>query len=241
MKAVLFILLFASATGIALLGCDDDNEKEAPERILSLSIDAPEYFEPRLCTWVDSVGVTVTAVDQFGKAFAGVEVILSVGHVWGGPYPVSIDTVVTGHTSNDGAIRFQAPLQMYGHGDSIQFLAWTTSDTVASYMRTGPVNEGPLSLTLVCSPDTVHHSDLPAAILVQSSFWYDFGGPAGEEFHLRASAGVITDSIQFLNNQSMFTSWYLPYFSSPGRHFIIMDYSNVCRQLTDTAWVAIVQ
>ncbi len=241
MKAALFTLLIASLTGFALLGCDDEKEKEAPERVLTLSIDAPAYFEPRLCTWIDSVEVTISARDQFDGGFPELTVHLSVGHVSEGPYPVFVDTVVEGRTSDDGMIRFQAPLRMYGHGDSIQFLAWTDSDTVVSYMKTGEVNEGALSLSLVCSPDTVHRADLPAAILVQSHFWYDFGWPAGEEFYLHASDGVIADSIQFLNNRSMFTSWYLPYFSSPGRHYIIADYSNVCLQPTDTTWVTIVQ
>lgn len=78
MKTAIFALLLGSLTGLALLGCDDD-EKEGPERVLSLSIDAPEFVEPELCEQTDSVEIRLAARDQFDHAWNNVAVVCTLG------------------------------------------------------------------------------------------------------------------------------------------------------------------
>lgn len=240
MKAVLFILLFASVTGIALLGCDDD-EKEAPERVLTLSIDAPASVEAELCEFTDSVEIIISARDQFDQEWNNVAVICTVG-IDIGSFGFHVDTVFVGSTESNGDIHFLFPVDYDASIITLYELrVWAEGDSIVFEMTVVGFNEGPLGVYVSVEPDTMPVGMIPDSVLTRIWFMYDFGGPANELFTLHPEIGLLSDSVLFVDNSYIETYWHLPESLPVGRYSIVVDYSNSpCLDWSDTTWVTII-
>jgi len=234
MKTTIFVLLLGSLTGLALLGCDDD-EKEAPERVLSLSIDAPSSVDPGLCNHSETVEITVSARDQHGRAWGNAFVSLSIEIDNG----IFVDTSFAGHTSPSGDVIFLYGASFYGASERYQIRAWAEGDTVISEMRLESSNEGSLGVNVIIEPDTIPLSSLADTVMVRMWFMYDNGSPEGDSFLVRPEIGLLADSLFQVSYGYIYTDWYLPPSPLIGRYNITAYYSSVCRELSDSTslWI----
>jgi len=241
MKTTIFALLLGSLTGLALLGCDDD-EKEAPERVLTLSIVAPEFVEPELCEHTDSVEISLSARDQFDHAWNNVAVVCTLGKDFGSFFGFYVDTVFEGSTGTNGDVQFLFPVHYYAAILEIYELrAWGMGKSTIASMTIGPKNEGPLDVYISLTPDTVTMGQMPDSLLARVWFMYDHGGPEHELFTLHPEIGILADSILFLDHSLIESYWYLPESLPVGRYSIVVDYSSsACRDMSDTTWVTII-